>query len=59
MVDDLVNDVKFDINLFFFFFLHRLTSEGILKKNVPTNSDVETRSFNLDVAPHAIFIFPK
>ena len=42
------------------FFLHRLTSEGIKKKKtVPTNSDVETRSFNLDVAPQAIFIFPK
>ena len=38
-------------------FLHRLTSEGILKKNVPTNNDAETRSFNLDVAPHAISFF--
>ena len=41
------------------FFLHRLTSEGDLKKNVLTNNDAETRSFNLDVAPHEIFIFPK
>ena len=30
MVDDLENDVKFYINLFFF--LHRLTSEGNKKK---------------------------